>query len=372
MPPESAPMAEAPTTARDALLFLACLLAVTALYLWPFRLTLSPVFHVNDAAMTADPPGVTFARNGMLRTREPPAEFYRAFAGRAGLTVEARVTTASLDQSGPARIVTASADPGNRNFTLAQEGADLVFRLRASAADANGVATQAQVPAVFVPGREQHLAVSYDLATLAVYVDGTLRGTFPAAGDLSAWDPGYHLAVGNELTGDRPWRGTDLRRDDPQPRPEPALPGRRRRRGGLVLRLPKRLGRSDARSRPHAALGLPPRHLSRPPHATRPPPRRRRPSFAVFAILGGLLLPLFARGRPLAPMPSPSPPSSSPPSPRRSNPSKSTSTAAPPRCATSRRRSPAASPGSPCAPGRPTAGPGKPPPRGMVSRRNLG
>ncbi len=287
-------MAEAPA-GRDALLFLACLLAVTALHLWPFRLTLGPVFHVNDAAMTADPPGVTFAHNGMLRTREAPAELYRA---RAGLTVEARVTTASLDQSGPARIVTASTGPDHRNFTLAQEGADLVFRLRASAADANGVATEAHVPAVFVAGRAQHLVVSYDLATLAVYVDGALRGTFPAAGDLSAWDPHYRLVLGNELTGDRPWRGTisavaihDRALRPPFPAGDDTAAWSCDLRGGRA-----EPARCPALARPRAYFhGTYPDLLT--PHARRPADAAL--SFAAFAVLGGLLVPLLARRRPL-------------------------------------------------------------------------
>ncbi len=291
-------MAEAPTGPRDAVRFLACLLAVTALYLWPFRLTLAPVFHVNDAATTGDPPGVTFAHNGMLRTKAPPPGFYAAFAAGGGLTVEARVTTASLDQSGPARIVTASSSPDDRNFTLAQEGADLVFRLRAGAADPNGVATQARVPAVFVPGREQRLAVSYDLATLAVWVDGSLRGTFPAAGDLSAWDPGYPLAVGNELTGDRPWRGTISAVTIHARALSPPFPAGDD--GAAVWSYDFRDGwaepaRGPALTRPWGYLpGTYPDLLT--PHARRLSDAAH--GVLAFAVLGALLLPLVARGRP--------------------------------------------------------------------------
>jgi hypothetical protein len=296
-------MAEPPTAARDAFLFLACLLAVTALYLWPFHLTLSPVFQVNDAAVTADPPGVAFARNGMLRTRAPLPDFYQAFAGGTGLTVEARVTTASLDQSGPARILTASADPGNRNFTLAQDGAELVFRLRASADDPNGVATEARVPGVFVAGREQHLLVSYDLATIAVYVDGALRGTLPAPGDLSAWDPGYPLAVGNELTGDRPWQGTISAAAVYNRALTPPLPAGDD--GAAVWSYDFRTGWGEATH--GAALTRPRIYL----HGTYPDllaPYARRPadavlSFTVFAVLGALLVPLIARGRPAYALP---------------------------------------------------------------------
>ena len=40
-----------------------------------------------------------------------------------------------------------------------------------------------------------------------VYVDGKPVSTRDVGGDPSNWDDGFRLALGNELTGDRPWRG---------------------------------------------------------------------------------------------------------------------------------------------------------------------
>jgi Concanavalin A-like lectin/glucanases superfamily len=196
-------------TRNRALVLAACATLIAILYLWPFRLELSPAFHVNDARDTGSPPGVTFRHNGMLRTAQPPTGLYAALVGGRGLTIEAWVTTRSLDQSGPARIVTYSDGAASRNFTLAQEGDDLVFRLRTRGSDPNGTAGQASVPEVFVPGRAQHIVVSYDRRSLDVYVDGHRRARFDRpGGDLGTWEPGHQLAIGNELSGDRPWRGT--------------------------------------------------------------------------------------------------------------------------------------------------------------------
>jgi hypothetical protein len=39
-----------------------------------------------------------------------------------------------------------------------------------------------------------------------LYVDGNLMLTKMVTGDLSNWDD-YGFALGNELTGDRPWLG---------------------------------------------------------------------------------------------------------------------------------------------------------------------
>jgi hypothetical protein len=43
--------------------------------------------------------------------------------------------------------------------------------------------------------------------TAVLYLDGRPVSTRDVAGDLSNWEDGFRLALGNELTGDRPWRG---------------------------------------------------------------------------------------------------------------------------------------------------------------------
>ncbi|NLT78123.1 MAG: DUF4038 domain-containing protein [Planctomycetes bacterium] len=40
-----------------------------------------------------------------------------------------------------------------------------------------------------------------------LYIDGKPVSTRDVGGDLSNWEDGFNLALGNELTGDRPWRG---------------------------------------------------------------------------------------------------------------------------------------------------------------------
>jgi hypothetical protein len=63
-------------------------------------------------------------------------------------------------------------------------------------------------------------ATGYDPVSLRIYrplartgipiaIFGTMMLLFHRPGsDFSNWDPTYHLAIGNELTGDRPWTGT--------------------------------------------------------------------------------------------------------------------------------------------------------------------
>ena len=41
----------------------------------------------------------------------------------------------------------------------------------------------------------------------AMYIDGQLIASKAVPGELTNWDPGFRLALANELTGDRPWLG---------------------------------------------------------------------------------------------------------------------------------------------------------------------
>jgi hypothetical protein len=75
------------------------------------------------------------------------------------------------DQTGPARIVSLSADGNTRNFTLGQDGPDLVARLRTQVTNENGTARELRVVgAVAIPGRHWAL-FTYDGATQCLTVD---------------------------------------------------------------------------------------------------------------------------------------------------------------------------------------------------------
>lgn len=123
------------------------------------------------------------------------------------LTLEAWVRPDDLGQGGPARIVSSSVGVAldEVNFHLGQDRHCLSVRLDVGGAEAEWW----QLDGVF--DREQaawHLAVTYDGGTIRAYVDGVLRfDTTPAEADLSGWSDEYPLLVGNEATGDRPFRG---------------------------------------------------------------------------------------------------------------------------------------------------------------------
>ena len=124
------------------------------------------------------------------------------------LTVEAWVEPANTTQDGPARIVTLSANTGERNFTLGQENADYAMRLRTNNGGSNNGA-----PDVYSSGSEvvagalQHVVfVRNSAGQEKIYVNGSEVYSGTRLGNFSNW-ASYQFALANELTNDRSWLG---------------------------------------------------------------------------------------------------------------------------------------------------------------------
>ncbi len=180
-----------------------------ALILWPFKFVSPCRTCQNGAIWMAGKNGIEFETPGLLWSVSPPIGFHERLLSANGLTIVAWLKTAEVNQMGPARIVSYSQGPDFRNFTLAQENSDLVFRLRTTKTDLNGTKPEVTVPELFVPGQRQHIVVTYDSSHYRFYVDGQLLKSVPSpGGTFSNWDPAHRLLIGNEQTGDRPWLGS--------------------------------------------------------------------------------------------------------------------------------------------------------------------
>jgi len=77
-------------------------------------------------------------------------------------TISVRFATADTAQTGPGRIVSLSGNPYQRNFTLGQEGRDLVFRLRTPFTGANGSDPALIVPGILQDNSWRTVTVTYD------------------------------------------------------------------------------------------------------------------------------------------------------------------------------------------------------------------
>ena len=172
--------------------------------LWPFDFGF---LHKNNVKWAPDADGVIFD-DGQIMSTEPCKSLLNKILSGNGLSIELVVASQNDSQSGPARIITCSADPFQRNFTVGQEKDGLIVRLRTIYTDDNGLYPHVVVPGVFSSKEAQYIVIIYDFKKLSIFVNGTLRLQQPApTGGLSNWDPSYRLIFGNEATGNRPWIG---------------------------------------------------------------------------------------------------------------------------------------------------------------------
>lgn len=174
------------------------------LSLQPFKWN-PPRRESNGAAVLASG-SVQFSSTGMARSSDPPA-WLSAAAQLDDLTVHLRVHSSSSSQIGPARIFTISQDQYRRNLTVAQEQSNLIVRLRTQDTSLDGE-PHYTVSEVFSEPAWRLIDISIKDNSLEISVDGNVVVTDNLPSNpLKNWDSGYRLALGNELTWDRPWIG---------------------------------------------------------------------------------------------------------------------------------------------------------------------
>lgn len=150
---------------------------------------------------------MTLSGKTSIISKSKPDKLTRAVVDSGELTIEVWLTPGKLNQSGPARIVTFSSDPSNRNFTLGQEKDRFDIRLRTTKTDRNGL------PSLASPPKTVRQALTHVVFTRSrdgkttIYVDGKQVASGNAKGSFSNWDGNARLAIGDEVSGGRPWSG---------------------------------------------------------------------------------------------------------------------------------------------------------------------
>ncbi len=161
-----------------------------------------------------DPSQVSWEADGLrirgktqIATPTPPRRLIEALRHSGQLSLEVWITPANVEQAGPARILTLSANSSQRNFTLGQDKNQIDARLRTTSTDRNGMPSTASAAGT-LQTRPTHVVFTRDASgKTALYTDGQLQASQMRGGELSTWDPGFRLALGNELSGERPWQG---------------------------------------------------------------------------------------------------------------------------------------------------------------------
>ena len=174
--------------------------------LWPFDFAFQR--EKNNVHWITKSNGIEFRQKGQVLSRSSTKNLCGRLLVGTGFSLEVWIASQNDAQSGPARIISYSLNPGLRNFTLGQSEKNLVMRLRTTKTDLNGVKPHLKVANVFGSPDLQHIVVTYDFLEQRVYINGTMqaRAKIPG-GKFTNWDPSYYLVLGNEATGDRPWLG---------------------------------------------------------------------------------------------------------------------------------------------------------------------
>jgi len=166
----------------------------------------------------ADPDAVEWVEDGIRFTQATVAESTVATVATAlrcqtssEATLEVWVTPASLEQTGPANIISYGEDVGLSNVALSQERDLILGRLRTSELGLGGGPFLEPEKPVDEGGL--HLVLSqHEGGQRALYINGMLHHQNLGLGDLSSWAPAASIRLGNEITGDgdlfRPWLGT--------------------------------------------------------------------------------------------------------------------------------------------------------------------
>ncbi|MGD9311244.1 MAG: hypothetical protein PVG51_19040, partial [Desulfosarcina sp.] len=143
---------------KNALIFYTILLSL--ILLWPFNFSFFPKKnHVewNDGSLS-----LNFIGEGQVISPLFQKAFYEDMVRAKGFSLEVWLLPANNIQGGPARIVSYSLNPNYRNFTLGQDGSDLIMRLRTNNTNLNGTEPHLVVENVFSQPKPLHIVVSYN------------------------------------------------------------------------------------------------------------------------------------------------------------------------------------------------------------------
>jgi glycopeptide antibiotics resistance protein len=115
--------------------------------------------------------GVFLSSQHWLQTSLPVTQLSKTISKTSEVTISAIVTTANIEQDGPARIISISENPFRRNLTLGQQGNSLDFRIRTPITGENGSELKLNIPNIFVDTKPHHIIITYSRGNIQVYVD---------------------------------------------------------------------------------------------------------------------------------------------------------------------------------------------------------
>jgi VanZ family protein len=108
----------------------------------------------------------------LIRSVKTPAQICNSIMQSQAFTVEVEVESLDHTQSGPARIVSNSINPGMRNFTLGEDKGDFVLRVRTPNNGNNGSLLQMRFKRAAASEGFHHVIASYAHGVAKILIDG--------------------------------------------------------------------------------------------------------------------------------------------------------------------------------------------------------
>ena len=149
---------------------------------------------------------VKFIRGTVARSMAAPSKIINALKGSNRISAEIWFKPSNLKQDGPARLITISGGTSERNFTIGQEGRSLQARIRTTGTSKNGL--PALESNALLTTKVTHAVYSFDKGRARLYINGRLVKEQKVSGTLDNWDKNFKIAMGNEVSNNRPWLGT--------------------------------------------------------------------------------------------------------------------------------------------------------------------
>ena len=151
--------------------------------------------------------GLEIQKPTLLTTALSVTDLSRAIERTGEVSIEAWVEVDDLKQDGPARLITLSGNPSNRNFTLGQDGNRLDFRLRTSRRDRNGLPSTTAPAGSLEQGLNHVVVTRRASGQVVIYQNGISTTEGNAPGDFNNWNTTFQMGLANEIGGGRPWLG---------------------------------------------------------------------------------------------------------------------------------------------------------------------
>lgn len=128
----------------------------------------------NDASVLNRPAGVILNDNPHPDIRFPATELVHSLQKNNQLSIAIWLQPNSLRQGGPARIVSLSKDPDHRNFTLAQLGATVNFRVRTPLTGLNGTKVDLISSPILKEDKPQFVVATFHRGEQKLFNNGKL------------------------------------------------------------------------------------------------------------------------------------------------------------------------------------------------------